>query len=122
MISTCSMQFQTVDQLIEHAINVHDANIKVEHMTFDNLAQFSEFRSNEELSSNTRFVRRSRPQKNKKGNTVYTLVCHRNGPVTAHRAKGNQRLLVKTRRDTVKSIAFAQHVLQYVKQVMERWW
>ena len=82
------MVFQTTNQLIEHAVNVHDANIKIENVEFDTVNQFSDFRSKEELSSNTRFVRRSRPQVNKKGEKVYSLVCHRNGLVKAHRGKG----------------------------------
>ncbi|XP_062604065.1 uncharacterized protein LOC134265856, partial [Saccostrea cucullata] len=90
MISSCAMKFLTIDQLLEHAINAHDADIKVEHLTFESLALFSDFRSKEEMSSNTRFVRRSRPQVNKKGGKTYSLVCHRNGPVSQHRAKGVQ--------------------------------
>ena len=88
IISSCSMVFQTTNQLIEHAVNVHDANIKIENVEFDTVNQFSDFRSKEELSSNTRFVRRSRPQVNKKGEKVYSLVCHRNGLVKSHRGKG----------------------------------
>ncbi|XP_061184435.1 uncharacterized protein LOC133192444 [Saccostrea echinata] len=90
MISSCSMKFRTIDQLLEHAINAHDANIKVEHLTFESFAIFSDFRNKEEMSSNSRFVRRSRSQVNKKGGKTYSLVCHRNGPVLPHRAKGVQ--------------------------------
>lgn len=37
------MQFQTIGKLIKHDTYVHDADIKIERMTFDILAQFSEF-------------------------------------------------------------------------------
>ena len=35
IISSCSMMFQTTNQLIEHAVNVHDVNIKIENVAFD---------------------------------------------------------------------------------------
>ena len=88
IISSCSIVFQTTNQLIEHAVNVHDANIKIENVEFDTVNQFSDFRSNEDFSSNTRFVRKSRQQVNKKGDKVYSLVCQRNGLVESHRGKG----------------------------------
>ena len=47
------MVFQTTNQLIEHAVNVHDANIKMENDEFDTVNQFSDFRSKVEPSSNT---------------------------------------------------------------------
>lgn len=37
------MQFQTVGKLFKHDTYVHDADIKIERMPFDILAQFSEF-------------------------------------------------------------------------------
>lgn len=77
------------------------------------------------LSFNVRYVRRSRPLKHKNGSKVYTLVCHRKGPVTSHMQKeSNQNRFVNKRRDldTAKSTAFVQNVLQCVKQVMEKKW
>lgn len=77
------------------------------------------------LSFNVRYVRRSRPLKHKNGSKVYTLVCHRKGPVTSHMQKeSNQHRFVNKRRDldTAKSTAFVHNVLQCVKQVMEKKW
>ena len=56
MISTCSLKFRTVDKLIEHAMNVHKADIDIEHLTFDQSCLFSEFRKREEIVSNTTFI------------------------------------------------------------------
>ena len=66
MISTCSLKFITVDKLIEHVINVHKAAINIEHLTFDQSSLFSEFLKREEIVSNTRFVKKSKHQVNKK--------------------------------------------------------
>jgi len=79
MVSTCSLKLRTVDKLIEHAINVHKADINIEHLTFDQSSLFSEFRKREEIVSNTRFVKKSKDQVNKKGEKTYSYVCHRNG-------------------------------------------
>jgi hypothetical protein len=66
MISTCSLKFITVDKLIEHVFNVHKTAINVEHLTFDQSSLFSEFLKREEIVSNTRFVKKSKHQVNKK--------------------------------------------------------
>ena len=52
MVSTCSLKFRTVDKLIEHVINVHKADINIEHLTFDQSSLFSEFLKREEIVSN----------------------------------------------------------------------
>ena len=100
MVSTCSLKFSTVDKLIEHAINVHKADINIEHLTFDQSSLFSKFRKREEIVSNTRFVKKSKHQVNKKGEQTYSYVCHRNGKSTIHMAKGFER---KTARKKQKS-------------------
>ena len=87
MVSTCSLKFRTVDKLIEHVINVHKADINIEHLTFDQSSLFSEFLKREEIVSNTRFVKKSKHQVNKKGEKNYSYVCHRNGKTTNHMTK-----------------------------------
>ena len=87
MVSTCSLKFRTVDKLIEHVINVHKADINIEHLTFDQSSLFSEFLKREEIVTNTRCVKKSKHQVNKKGEKNYSYVCHRNGKTTNHMTK-----------------------------------
>ena len=49
MISTCLLKFRTVDHQIEHAVNVHEADINTEDLIFDSFRLFSDFRTHEEL-------------------------------------------------------------------------
>jgi hypothetical protein len=107
MISTCSLKFRTVDKLIEHAMNVHKADIDIEHLTFDQSCLFSEFRKREEIVSNTTFVKKSKHQVNKKP----TPVCHRNGKTTIHMAKGIKPKTARKNRKVVQMLQKGSRLL-----------
>lgn len=90
MASSCPLYFRTLEQLVEHEIVAHGANIEIEELSFQNKDDFCKFKEQEEMNTNTRFVMRNKVQENKKKEKVYSLECHRNGCIRSHKNRGYQ--------------------------------
>lgn len=90
MASSCPLYFRTLEQLVEHEIVAHGANIEIDELSFQNKDDFCKFKEQEEMNTNTRFVMRNKVQENKKKEKVYSLECHRNGCIRSHKNRGYQ--------------------------------
>lgn len=78
-VPSCDLGFYHVENLVSHLINVHDADIRVENLDFENLNSFEKYLAEESMKKNTRYVLHRPKIVNKDGSERYTLVCHRDG-------------------------------------------
>ena len=97
-ISSCSLTFHNVDVLVDHLRSFHGASIEVESLSFENIDLFEQFKQQESIRVNSRYVKQRQNKLNKDGSLPYTLVCHRNGMKRIHLKSG------KTTKDSAKKI------------------
>ncbi|XP_061184345.1 uncharacterized protein LOC133192343 [Saccostrea echinata] len=78
-VPSCDLNFFHIENLIEHLINAHSADIEIENLEFENMGAFDKFKEEESLQKNTRFVLHRSIKTNKDGSKNFILICHRDG-------------------------------------------
>jgi maleate cis-trans isomerase len=53
---TCNLEFYHIENLVNHLVTVHDADIRVEELNFENVNSFEKYLAEESLNKNTRYV------------------------------------------------------------------
>ena len=65
VLPSCDLKFSKIDNVFHHAVAAHDADIKKEHLNFENENEFNKYLEEQEAATNTRFVKKRQPKFNK---------------------------------------------------------
>ncbi|XP_062599776.1 uncharacterized protein LOC134261354 isoform X2 [Saccostrea cucullata] len=91
IVPSCDVNFFHVEDLVNHLISIHDSDIRIENLNFDNINSFEKFLAEESLKRNTRYILHRPKTLNKDGSQRYTLVCHRDGKKRTCDSKDRKR-------------------------------
>lgn len=56
MVPSCNLKFFHIDSLVNHLITVHNADIDIQNLEFENIDAFQKYQEEESLKQNTRYV------------------------------------------------------------------